>query len=94
MSLPRLTVNLDGPTGHGAVVCLDGHDISAGLMELDIRFATSELTTASLVIGVGALEIDAPTLAILQANVKVAESVPDPEPDPAMRAFGQEPAHA
>jgi len=92
--LPTLKVQLDGPTGNGARVSLDGHDIGAGMRELDIHFQANELTTARMVIGVGALEIDAPTLAILRANVKVTDPVPEPEPDPAMRAFGQEPAHA
>jgi hypothetical protein len=86
MSLPRLTVNLDGPTGHHGRVYLDGHDISGGLQELAIRFSHSDLTIAEIVLAVGELEVDAPTLLLLQANVKVTDP---PKPDePEFRTFG------
>lgn len=87
--LPRLTVNLDGPTGRSGRVFIDGHDITDGVEALTIRLRSDDLTRAELVIGVGELEIDAPTLAILQANVKVINP-----PEPELRTFGEEPAHA
>ncbi len=93
MPLPTLRVELDGPTGRNARVSLDGHDISGGLVELDISFRHDDMTRASLVLGIGELEIDAPTLAILQANVKVADREPTPDE---LRTFApdEEPCHA
>ncbi len=95
MPLPTLKVELDGPTGRGARVFLDGHDIAEGLLELDISFRNDDLTRASMVIGVGALEIDAQTLSILQANVKVTDPAAAAQPDDLdLRTFGEEPCHA
>lgn len=91
MSLPTLRVELDGPTARGGRAFLNGHDITDGLVELDIAIRHDDITRARIELGVGRLEVDAQTLAILQASVTVKERAAD-EPD--LRTFGEEPAHA
>lgn len=91
MPLPTLKVELDGPTLSRGRVTLDGHEIG-GLTELDISLAVGRVTTAKISLHLGALEIDAQTLAILQANVTVTE--PATADDPELRTFGEEPCYA
>jgi hypothetical protein len=88
--LPRLTVNLDGPTARHGRVFLDGVDISSGLKKLVIRLDHEDITTAEIVLDVGELEIDAQTLAVLQANVKVMLPA---EPEGPL-CFGEVASHA
>jgi hypothetical protein len=91
--LPTLSVKLDGPSGRGGTVLLDGHDITGGLIELDISIRHDDLTRAHLVIGVGEIEMDAQTLAVLAAIVKAPADAEATEPQ-LPRCFGEEPAHA
>ncbi len=94
MPLPRLTVNLDGPTIQRGHILIDGHEIP-GVTELDISIGCDRVTTATMSIFVGELEIDAQTLSILQANVKVTEPAAATQPDELdLRTFGEEPCHA
>lgn len=90
MALPKLTVNLDGPTGRTGRVLLDGLDITDGLESLTIEMSANDITRSELRLFVGELEVDAQTLALLRANVKVT----DPPTEPEFQTFGKEPAHA
>ncbi len=90
MPLPTLKVALDNPLGKGGVFELDGHDISKGLTELSIQFKAGEVVTARLTVLVGELDIDAPTLAVLEAHVKATQRPPEPE-EPDMPTFGEDP---
>ena len=94
MSLPTLTVKIDNPVGgHGGTFLLDGHDISGGLVGFDISYDVDKVTTATLRLLVGAIDMATPL-----AHDEAA--TPEPEPQaaaiepPELRCFGEEPAHA
>ena len=94
MSLPTLTVKLDGPTLMRGTVSLNGVEL-AGLTDLDIAMSVEGVTRATFGVYIGRLDIDAKTLAMLAATVRATEPEPVAAPDePELRTFGEEPSHA
>ncbi len=63
-------------------VWLDDNEVTSGLTGLGIVFKRNEVTSTVLEIRVDALDIDADTLAVLQAHVDQDEAG-DEEPKPA-----------
>ncbi len=84
----KLKVQLDSPLGMGAQVWLDDTEISRGIRGLDISFSPGELNEVTLRLGIDSLEIDAPTLAILQAHVAATTPAAAEDDHP---TFGEDP---
>lgn len=53
-----------------ARVWLDGHEITTGLMGVTVFFDADDITKAELRIAVDGLDVDAETLAVLEAYVE------------------------
>ena len=65
-----LKVRQDRPNPLSTRVWLDGHEISRGLSGLTVDFDVMDVTRARLTILVDEVDIDAETLAHLQAHVE------------------------
>ncbi len=65
----HLTIESHGLHGHGARIWLDGQEISHCLTEVTVRIGRDAVTHAELSILVDRIEVDAQTLAALQAVV-------------------------
>ena len=69
---PGLRLKIEQPTlsPHSTRVWLDGLDISHGLQSLTVQWSMSEITMATLTIGIREVDMDAQTLAHLTAVVE------------------------
>lgn len=74
----KLKIRQPDLSPHSCQVWLDDHEITIGLRSLSIDFHAEEVTTARLEIYVDDLDVDAQTLAALQAHVKQPDR---PEPN-------------
>jgi hypothetical protein len=90
MSGLNLKLRNTGIVGNGARVWLDGHEISHGLTGLDISLDVSDATTATLRILVDDLDIDAQTLAVLEAHVREGGSEPQTDDLVEVTSLGSE----
>jgi hypothetical protein len=74
MPCAKLKVRLDGPMGRNATAIeLNGVDIREFLRELSIELAPDQLNVAKITITVDELDLDAKTMAVLQAHVATKE---------------------
>ncbi len=66
---PGLRLKIEQPTlsPHSTRVWLDGLDISHGLQSLTVQWSMSEITMATLTIGIREVDMDAQTIAHLIA---------------------------
>jgi hypothetical protein len=72
MALPTLRISSPSAAGYDTRVWLDGHEITHGLTGVTLNLPTdgSDVNRAELRFAVDAVEVDAGTLAALQAHVR------------------------
>lgn len=74
LGLPTLSIEGEGPLTRGAVVKLDGHEVS-GLRSLQLHMATDEISAVTLTLDVDRVDVSAEVLAALQAIVRDGAAV-------------------
>ena len=66
----RLKITQDGViAGPHTRIWLEGHEITRGVQRVSLQMLVGEVTTAILVVLVNDIEIDADTLALIQARL-------------------------
>ena len=74
MNAPKLTIRSDSPLWYQTQVWLDDYQVP-GLTELDLHIRGDEVNTVTVRMRVGELDIDAKTMARLQAVVNAPGEV-------------------
>jgi hypothetical protein len=72
MILGKLEIKTNGPTGEGAQVILDGHDISDFTTKVELAVGVGEINSTVLTLMPQSIEVDGEALAEVKAVLDLA----------------------